>query len=112
MKQQDIIWVRFPFSSFDDEKVRPAVVVSNNLYNTNNHDVIVCAITSKLEERHYSILIDDNNLSEGKLSLRSRIRADKIMQIDKKLILKPFANLNNKTFDLLVKEINKLLQRK
>ena len=86
MKQQEIIWVKLPFSSFEESKVRPAVVVSNDNYNTKTQDVVVCAITSKLEEKSYTVLIDNKNLSEGKLPLKSRIRADKIMQIEKNLI--------------------------
>ena len=111
MRQQDIVWVRLPFSSLEEGKVRPAVIVSNNEYNGKNPDVIVCAITSKLEEKRYSIIIDYKNISQGKLPLKSRIRADKIMQIEKNLILKSFAQLDNKTFDSLVKEITHLMQK-
>lgn len=111
MKQQDIVWVKLPFSSLEESKVRPAVIVSNSNYNANNRDVIVCAITSKLEEKRYSILIDEKNLSKGNLPLKSRIRADKIMQIQKNLISNSFARLDNITFDLLVKEITDLVKR-
>ena len=112
MKQQDIVWVRLPFSNFEDSKIRPAVIVSNNEYNKNSQDVLVSAITSNLEERLYSSLIDTKNLSQGKLPLKSRIRADKIIQVEKNLIINAFAKLDNKTFDLLIKEILKLVQRK
>ena len=111
MNQQEIVWVSLPFSSLEESKVRPAVIISNNEYNTKSQDVIVCAITSKLEEKQYSIIIDSKNLSQGKLSLKSRIRADKVMQIEKNLILKSFAQLNNKTFDALINEIIKLIRR-
>lgn|SRR3989338_6699558 len=110
-KQQDIIWVKFPYSNIGEAKFRPAVVVSNNDYNKNNMDVVACAITSKLDEREYSILIDGKNMQNGKLVLKSRIRADKIMQIEKSLIAKAFARLDDKTFDLLNAEIMKLLKR-
>jgi len=110
MNQQDLVWVRLPFSSLRESKVRPAVIVSNTEYNRRS-DVVVCAVTSKLEEKQYSILIDSSNLSQGNLPIKSRIRADKIMQIEKSLIIKAFARLNNKTFDSLVSEIMKLVQR-
>ena len=109
MKQQDIVWVKLPFSNLEDSKIRPAVIVSNNEYNKNGQDVLVSAITSNLEERLYSILIDAKNLSQGKLPLKSRIRADKIIQVEKNLIINAFGKLDNKTFDLLIKEILKLL---
>ncbi len=111
IRQKDIVWVTFPYSDMSEKKFRPAVVVSNDEYNRKNQDVVACAITSRLEERQYTVLIDEKNVEIGKLPIKSRIRADKIMQIEKSLIAKPFARLNNKTFDLLLEEINKLLGR-
>lgn len=111
MNQQDLVWIRLPFPSLKETKVRPAVIVSKNEYNKRSQDVVVCAVTSKLDEKQYSILVDDKNLSSGNLPLKSRIRADKIMQIEKNLIIKPFAKLDNKTFDALIGEIIKLLKR-
>lgn len=112
MKQQDLVWVKLPFSSLEESKVRPAVIVSNDGYNNKNQDVIVCAVTSNLEQKPYSIIIDDKNLSKGKLPIKSRIRADKIMQIEKSLIISPFAQIDSKTYDMLVNEIKKLIERK
>lgn len=111
MNQQELIWVRLPFSSLEETKVRPAIVVSNNDYNKKNKDVVVCAVTSNLDDNQYSIFIDNSNLSNGNLPLKSRARADKIIQVEKKLIIKSFAELDNKTFDELIKKIVKLIQR-
>ena len=111
VRQQDIVWIRFPYSDMKEGKFRPAIVVSNEKYNKNRLDVIACAVTSKLDEKDYTILIDQSNMSSGKLPLKSRIRADKIMQIEKKLVEKPFARLDDKTFDLLADEIKKLISR-
>lgn len=111
MNQQDLVWVRLPFTSLEESKIRPAVIVSNNEYNERHEDVVVCAITSKLEETPYSILINQENLSSGRLPVKSRIRADKIMQIEKSLIIRDFARLNNKTFDTLTEMIMNLVKR-
>lgn len=112
MSQQDVIWVGLPFSSFKESKVRPAVIVSNDKYNKKSVDVVVCAITSNLEKMPYSLIIDNNNLSAGKMPMKSKIRADKIMQIERNLVINSFARLDNKTFDSLIEEINKLVKRK
>jgi len=88
------------------------LVVSNDEYNRKTQDIVVCAITSKLEEKPYSILIDSRNLSGGSLPLKSRVRADKILQVEKSLVIKAFAKLDSKTFDALVAEITKLVQPK
>ena len=110
-RQQDIVWVRFPYSDLKEHQFRPAVVISNDGYNQSGLDAMVCAITSKLDKREYSVLIDQSDIDEGKLPLKSRIRADKVMQVSKSLIAKAFARLNAKTFDLVVNEISKLVKR-
>ena len=111
MNQQELVWVRFPFSSLTAGKVRPAVVVSNSRYNQDRRDVVACAITSRLDEEDYSIFIDNENLSSGNLPVRSRIRADKIMLLEKTLIIRAFARLDDQTFDTVVQEIAKIVQR-
>lgn len=111
MNQQELVWVRLPFSNLERGKVRPAVVVSNDKYNRANQDVIVCAITSKAEKRPYGVLIDNENLSTGKLPIKSLVRADKIMPVEKALIIRQFAKLDNRTFDTVIKEISRIVQR-
>lgn len=111
MKQQDVVWVKLPFSNFGESKLRPAVIVSNNSYNAQGRDVVVCAVTSKLEPQPYSITLSQENLSEGRLPLKSLIRADKILQIEKSLIEAPFATVNSETFDRLINEAVRLIKR-
>lgn len=110
--QQDIVWIRFPYSDMKEGKFRPAVIVSSEKYNKNSLDVVACAVTSKLDNKDYTVLIDQSNISSGKLTLKSRIRADKIMQVEKKLIEKSFSRLNDETFDALTDEIKKLISRR
>ena len=45
-----IVWVQFPFSNLSEHKVRPALVISNDAYNNAKQDVLLCAITSSLQE--------------------------------------------------------------
>ena len=111
MNQQDLVWVNLPFSDLRQSKVRPALVVSNNNYNKSNPDVVVCAVTSKLKESEYSVLIDNKDLSAGSLPIKSRVRADKILQIEKDLVIRPFAKLENKMFDKVVGKIADLVKR-
>ncbi|MBI2144464.1 type II toxin-antitoxin system PemK/MazF family toxin [Candidatus Woesearchaeota archaeon] len=111
MMQQDILWVRYPFSDLGGQKVRPAIVISNNWYNQRSNDLIVCAVTSNLNIRTPSIVIEQSNLTKGELPIKSKVRADKIMQLDKSLVIKPFARINDTTFDALTEEILKLIKR-
>lgn len=44
----DVVLVPFPFTNQRASKKRPAVVVSNRVYNTARPDLVVMAITSQL----------------------------------------------------------------
>ena len=55
LKQRDIILVPFPFTDLTNSKRRPALIISNNKFNKESGDVIVCAITSNISDD--SILI-------------------------------------------------------
>ena len=111
MNQQDLVWVRLPFSDFSESKVRPALIVSNNKYNRNSKDVVVCAVTSNLAQSEYSVIIDAKNLSSGTLPLKSAIKADKILQIEKQLAIRPFGKLDDKTFDSVTRKLSDLVKR-
>jgi mRNA interferase MazF len=95
-----------------DSKFRPALVVSNDEHNENNADVVICAITSKLDKNDYGVFIGDKNIENGKMPLKSLIRADKILCVEKSIIEKPFARLGVKTFDEVTESILKLLKRR
>ena len=45
----DIVLVHFPFSSNIDTKKRPAVVISNLNFNNTKEDIVLLAITSKVD---------------------------------------------------------------
>ncbi len=112
MKQKDIVWIKILFSNLEEEKIRPALVVSNDDYNSKNLDVVICAITSNTEKKPYSVLISQKDLGEGTLPIPSKIKADKIMQVEKTKIIKPFASLKSETFQLVVEEIISLMRGK
>ncbi len=44
----DVVLVPFPFSDFSTAKVRPAVVVSGDLYHSSEPDLLLMALTSQV----------------------------------------------------------------
>lgn len=112
MKQRELVWIEFPFSNQAETKTRPGLIVSNDRYNVSNQDVVICAITSKIQERPYSVAISQKDLSEGVLPLLSMVKADKIMQVEKKLIIQPFAEIDLKTFEKVAVQIQELVKQK
>ncbi|MCR4369172.1 MAG: type II toxin-antitoxin system PemK/MazF family toxin [archaeon] len=110
MNQRELIWVGFPYSDFSERKIRPALVVSNDNYNAKSEDIVVCAITSNKKAAQYSVALNQKSMETGTLPLPSRVKADKIMQISKRLALKSFARLDAKKFAEVADEIQKLIK--
>ena len=49
-KRGDVVLVPFPFSNQAAPKKRPAVVISSSLYNESSLDIVILAITSKVDK--------------------------------------------------------------
>lgn len=112
LHQKEVFWASFPYSHLGEDKQRPVLVVSNDEYNASGDDVVVCAITSNLKARPYSVPLDQSGFVEGKLPLNSRIRCDKILGLEKTLLGKKMGRVTDKVFQNTLGEISRLLHAK
>ena len=109
IKQGEIVWIRFPYSDMKEVKFRPALILSNDSYNKKYNDVLICAITSNLQKREYGVVIDKSNMMRGTIPIKSVIRADKILSVEKDMVNKSFAEIDSRTFSAVVKKIMNLI---
>ena len=108
LKQGEIVLVPFPFSDLSATKRRPALVISQEGYNAHEEDIVICAVTSNLENKSYSVLVRDIDLISGKLLAVSRIKADKIFTIKKSKVIKKLALVSDPTLNKVKDEMIKL----
>lgn len=108
IRQKEIVLLPYPFTDLKGTKVRPGVVVSNNSFNNKSDDCVMLPLTTVIKEEPYSILINQKDLSSGKLIRPSRIRADKIFTVEKKLALMKIGTVNNKTFEEIKSELDRI----
>jgi len=109
INQKDLVLLSYPFSNLEDRKVRPALVISNDLFNRKSQDCILVPLTSLIKNEPYSIIINQKNLRNGKLIKTSRIKVDKIFSIQKDLIKMKIGSLDGETFDRVKKEFVNLI---
>ncbi len=109
VQQKEIVLLPYPFSDLEGKKVRPALIVSNDIFNKKSDDCVMVPMTSVIKDEPYSIIIYQENLSSGKLLKTSRVRADKIFNAEKGLIIMKIGIVNDKTFDKIKEEIIKIL---
>ena len=110
MKQRNIVLVPFPFSDQTGKKVRPALILSNNSFNENSDDLILCGITSNTKSSKYSLSIDQKDIEEGNLYEKSSIKVENVMKINKNLVIKAFAKLKKKSYIEVTKKLNELVK--
>ena len=96
--------VRFPYSDFQKLKLRPALIVSGRALEEYN-DLIILGITSaKLGDKKLEVSVDNAGLIQGKLPKKSYIRISKIVSLERKLVIKKVARLNEE-------KINEVLEK-
>ncbi len=105
LKQRDLILIDYPFSNLENKKVRPALIISNDFYNSKSEDCVLAPLTSVIKEEDFSIIIEQKNLSFGKLIRQSRIKTDKIFCANKKIIIKKIGTINENLFEVVKREI-------
>lgn len=108
VNQKELVLLPYPFSDLEGTKVRPALVVSNDSFNKKSADCIMVPLTTIIKNEPYSIIINQEDLSLGKLLKSSRIRVDKIFCVEKNLITRKIGKINDKTFEKIKKEIMKI----
>jgi mRNA interferase MazF len=105
LKQKDIVLLHFPFAHLKASKIRPAVVVSNNDLNNKGRDCLFIPLTSVPKKEPYSLQINQEDLSAGKLYFTSRARADKITAIERSLVIEKIGILNEDTMNQVKSKI-------
>jgi len=109
INQRDIILLPYPFSNLEGKKVRPALVVSNNLFNNGSKDCVVVPLTSVIQDEEYSIIINQHDMEFGKLIKTSRIKTDKIFHIEKRLAIFKIGAIKENIFSKVRAEVISIL---
>lgn len=108
VEQKDLVLLPYPFTDLENSKVRPALVVSNEVFNKKSRDRIMIPLTTVLNDAPYSIFITQESLQFGKLVKPSRIRVDKVFSIEQGKILLKIGRLKDSVFDKVRAELLKV----
>lgn len=109
IQQRDLVLLSFPFSNLKSSKVRPTVVISNDFYNKKSADIIVVPVTTNLNLKEHVILLTNENLESGRLIKDSKIKVDRIMSIDKKIVRMKIGRVNTGVLGRIRNELLTLL---
>ncbi len=102
--------VPFPYSDLTSTKRRPVLIISNDNYNQQFHDV-VCVITSNKQKDSYSVELEDGDLELGVLPESSVVKAHKLFTVHQTKIIKKFSVVKVKYFEKIADKIKHLIKQ-
>jgi mRNA interferase MazF len=92
-KKGDIVKMPYPYSDdFSQSKIRPAIIISNEISNNLDSDYLVAQITSSIRRTPFSFMLDNRDLTNP-LPLNSEVRCNKITTVRQNLILSKISSL-------------------
>jgi mRNA interferase MazF len=105
----EIIWVKFPFSDATTAKLRPALIISNDLVNRTG-DYLLMQITSHIRNDKLSLLIKESDFSGGPLLKQSELRLHKVFILHESLIAGGITNVSTAFMETVIKQLLKLIE--
>ena len=99
----DIVIIPVPFTDNLRYKLRPAIVLSNDLVHKTG-DVLIAQITSKLISDGLSFAINQSDLTVS-LPLISYVRIHKLFVLEEELIKGKVSHLKDEAYQKLVEQI-------
>jgi mRNA interferase MazF len=109
--QREVWEVPIPFSDLTSKKVRPALVISSNTYNSTFRDVLVMGITSNLAGAPPGVEFDSDDLVNGQIPRRSKIVVSKLYSLDQRILIACRCTINEAVFHAALAELDKVLGR-
>ena len=97
MNKWDVVLLSYPFTDLTSVKVRPAVVVSPTLQNQIGEDATFVLITSNvLRYSPFDLIVQSNDPEFSKTGLLkdSTIRVNKVMTLNKRMVIKTIGKLD------------------
>ncbi len=111
-KQREIVLVPFPYLDLSSSKRRPVLIISNDDYNRNFDDVVVCVITSNRQLDSYAISLETQDLEMGIMPESSVVKVHKLFTIAQSQIIRKFSIVQSDFFDKIIDKINALVSNK
>lgn len=102
----DIVLFPFPYTDLTNRKLRPCLVISEEM----GEDIILCQITSqKIEKDQYTVELKQKDMVDGNLMVDSYVRCNMLFTCCKEQILKKVCKIKISVYKKVVETINNII---
>ncbi len=107
-RKGDIVIFPFPYTDLSKRKLRPCLVISNEM----NEDIILCQITSqKIRADKFSVELKKYETIEGTLFIDSYVRTNMIFTADKSLVVKKICRVDDNKYNDVINNITRIISK-
>lgn len=106
-KKGDIVICDFPFSNLTQSKLRPALVITQNIFCS----YLLCPITSQCNSNEFTIALSDIELVDGGLNIDSLIRTDVLFTINENKIDHYSGCLNESKIQVVIEKLIRFIRK-
>tara|TARA_Y100000310_G_scaffold303201_1_gene341351 strand:+ start:327 stop:662 length:336 start_codon:yes stop_codon:yes gene_type:complete len=104
----DVVLFPFPYTDLTNRKLRPCLVLSNEM----GKDIILCQITSKkIQKDNNTIELSQSETVDGSLFLDSYIRCNMLFTSSIKQIHKKICAVSNSKYDTILDKIMEIIKK-
>lgn len=104
--KRDILIFPFPYTDLSSTKMRPCLVLSNEM----SEDILLCQITSKNSPKdNYIIELKKEETENGSLMIDSYIRTNMLFTANKNQITKKACKIKKQKYEEVIKKIIQLI---
>jgi mRNA interferase MazF len=103
----DIVSISFPYTDQSTTKIRPALIISNDIVNETG-DIVIVMVTSKNKNDFFQIEIGDSDTFPI-LPKTSFIRCHRIITIQSNLVLEVISHANENLLKVVENKIQSLI---
>ncbi|WP_461866674.1 type II toxin-antitoxin system PemK/MazF family toxin [Thermococcus sp.] len=115
LQQWEIVLLEFPFTNLRQKKLRPVLIVSNDVLNKTSNSVVTVQITSNLSSgfREYNVLLSDSDVNRyagTQPMYPSLVKPYVIFTIEKQLVKKRIGLLKPHKIKEVKESLKKVFQ--
>lgn len=108
LNKGDIVLYPFPYTNLSSQKIRPCLVLSNQM----REDILLCQITSQyILDDEFCIKLSQNETIHRTLSIDSLIRTNMLFTAHSEDIIKKICEISDNKYKEVYRKIKTLIKR-